>query len=124
MDYILIIDDSPTIRASIEFAVKSYGLPIEQAENGVEALEKVNKILEKGDDIIITIVDINMPQMNGIEFIKNFRKICQTTPVIVLTTEVEDSKIQEGKEAGASGWLVKPFNVEELDITIKRFIKL
>lgn len=124
MDYILIVDDSPTIRTSVEFAVKHYGLPIEEAENGKVALEKVNKILAKGDDIKITIVDINMPEMNGIEFIKNFRLICKTTPVIVLTTEVDDVKIQEGKEAGASGWLVKPFNVEELDKTIKRFIKL
>ncbi len=121
--YILIIDDSPTIRISVEFAVKNLGHPTEQAENGKDALEKVQAIKDAGDDILLCVCDINMPEMDGIRFIREFRKIDKFTPVIVLTTESEEEKIQEGKEAGASGWIVKPFQPADLVGVVERFIK-
>ena len=64
-----------------------------------------------------------MPVLNGIEFITEFRKTDRFTPVIVLTTEAEKDTIQKGKEAGASGWIIKPFRAEDLVNVVKRFIK-
>lgn len=121
--YILVVDDSPTIRVSVEFALKAVGLPVEQAENGIEALKKIKLMTDKGDTIAMGIVDVNMPQMDGITFIKNLRKEDKFTPLIVLTTESEENKIQEGKDAGASGWIVKPFQPAELMGVVQRFIR-
>ena len=121
--YIVVIDDSPTVRTSVEFAIKKLGFPIVQAENGVDALNKAKDLKEKGDEIILCVCDINMPQMDGITFIKEFRKDDKFTPIIVLTTESEENKIEEGKKAGASGWIVKPFQPADLVGVVERFIK-
>ncbi len=122
--YIMVIDDSPTIRVSVEFALKSLGFPIEQAENGSDAMGKIQKIKDEGDDIQLCVCDINMPEMDGISFIKELRSIDKFTPIIVLTTESEEEKIQEGKNAGASGWIVKPFQPTELVEVVKKFIRV
>ncbi len=121
--YILVIDDSPTIRVSVEFALKQLGLAIQHAENGMDALEKIKTLKGGGSEIALCIVDVNMPQMDGISFIKNFRKDDRFTPIIVLTTESVENKIQEGKNAGASGWIVKPFQPAELLGVVQRFIR-
>lgn len=123
MKYIMVIDDSPTVRMSVELAIKELGYPIQQAENGVDALDKIDEIKDNGNDIALCVVDVNMPQMNGITFIKEFRKGDRFTPVIVLTTESEGEKMNEGKEAGASGWLVKPFQPTELTNVVTRLIR-
>jgi two-component system, chemotaxis family, chemotaxis protein CheY len=122
-EHIMVIDDSPTVRISVEFALKSLGYPILQAENGKDALEKIKVLIDGGDELLIVISDVNMPVMNGIEFIKEFKQIDKFTPVIVLTTESEDGTISEGKKAGASGWMIKPFQPAELADVIKKFIK-
>ena len=121
--YIMVIDDSPTIRVSVEFALKQLGQAIQHAENGVDALEKIKSRKGGGDEVSLCIVDVNMPQMDGISFIKNFRKDDKFTPIVVLTTESEENKIQEGKNAGASGWIVKPFQPAELLGVVQRFIR-
>jgi len=121
--YIVVIDDSPTIRVSVEMALKQMGLPIVQAENGQDALDKISKIKGDGDDVAICISDINMPVMSGLEFIAEFRKVDKFVPVVVLTTEAEKDMIQKGKEAGASGWIIKPFQAEDLLNVVKRFVK-
>jgi len=121
--YIMVIDDSATIRASVEMTIKPMGYPIEHAENGIDALDKIKSIKSSGNDVAICVCDINMPQMDGITFIKEFRKNDKYTPVIVLTTEAEEGKIEEGKAVGASGWLVKPFRPEQLYSVVERFIK-
>lgn len=121
--YILVIDDSPTIRVSVEFAVKNLGYPVQQAENGLDALEKAKGITDAGNEISLVICDVNMPQMDGISFIREFRKTDKFTPVVVLTTESEEAKIQEGKDAGASGWIVKPFQPADLISVVERFLK-
>jgi len=121
--YIVVIDDSPTIRVSVELALKQLGLPIMQAENGQDALDKIKSIKEAGDDVAICISDINMPVMSGLEFIAEFRKLDKFAPVVVLTTEAEKDMIQKGKEAGASGWIIKPFQAEDLLNVVKRFVK-
>jgi len=69
------------------------------------------------------IVDINMPQMDGITFIKKFRENDKFTPIVVLTTEAEEEKIQEGKKAGASGWMIKPFKAEQLQSVVHKFLR-
>ncbi len=121
--YIMVIDDSPTIRVSVEFAVKELGFPVQQAENGVDALNKISLIKENGDDVAICVCDVNMPEMDGITFISEFRKNDKFTPVVILTTESEDDMIQKGKDAGASGWIVKPFQPSDLQAVVQRFIK-
>ena len=114
MEYIMIIDDSATVRLSVEYSVKELGYPVKMAENGIDALEKIDDIRKEGSDIALCIVDINMPRMNGISFVKELRKTDRFTPILMLTTESEESKIQEGREAGASAWIVKPFRPDEL----------
>jgi two-component system chemotaxis response regulator CheY len=121
--YIMVIDDSPTIRVSVELALKQLGLMIKQAENGQDALDKISEIKNSGDEIVLCLSDINMPVLNGIEFITEFRKVDKFTPVVVLTTEAEKDIIQKGKEAGASGWIIKPFQAEDLLNVVKRFVK-
>jgi two-component system chemotaxis response regulator CheY len=121
--YIMVIDDSPTIRVSVELALKQLGFMIKQAENGQDALDKISEIKNSGDDIVLCLSDINMPVLNGIEFITEFRKVDKFTPVVVLTTEAEKDIIQKGKEAGASGWIIKPFQAEDLINVVKRFVK-
>ena len=123
MNYIAVIDDSPTIRTSVEYAVKRLGYPIMQAENGVDALEKINSAVSKGDEIALCVVDVNMPVMDGITFVKEFRKIDRFTPLIILTTESEEDKIREGQRAGASGWMVKPFQPESLIEVVNKLIR-
>lgn len=121
--FIMVIDDSPTIRVSVELALKQLGFSIKQSENGRDALDKISEIKNNGDEIVLCLSDINMPVMNGIEFITEFRKADKFTPVVVLTTEAEKDIIQKGKEAGASGWIIKPFQAEDLLNVVKRFVK-
>ncbi len=123
MNYILVVDDSPTIRTSVEYSLKELGLPISQAENGEDALKKVNEIKGGGNDLALCIVDVNMPVMDGITFLKEFKKDDKFTPVLILTTESEEGKIKEAKEAGASGWMVKPFKPENLTSVVSKLIR-
>lgn len=123
MKYILVIDDSPTIRTSVEFAVKKLGLPIKQAENGKKGLEAASDIRKSGGEIAICIVDVNMPEMDGISFLKEFRKEDKFSPVLVLTTESENEKIKEGKASGASGWMIKPFKPADLVSVVEKLVR-
>ncbi len=123
MKHILVIDDSPTIRTSVQFALKQLGHTIIQAENGREGLNAAHEVLQENGDIALCVVDVNMPEMDGITFVKEFRKQDKFTPVLVLTTESEEAKMKEGKEAGASGWMVKPFKPDELVATVKKLIR-
>lgn len=119
---IVVVDDSSTIRISLEMALKNLEAKVVQAENGKDALEKINSIKESGSEVSLCFSDVNMPVMNGIDFIKEFRKIDQFTPVVMLTTESGGDIVKEGKEAGATGWIVKPFKPEEIINIAKRFI--
>ncbi|MBN2401093.1 MAG: response regulator [Spirochaetes bacterium] len=123
MKYIMAIDDSATIRTSIAFVLKETGLPIEQAENGSDALKKIQDIRQSGGDVLLYITDVNMPVMDGLSFVKELRKSDKFTPVLMLTTESENSMIKAGKEAGASGWITKPFKADQLLNTVKKLIR-
>ncbi len=106
----LTVDDSKTMREMVSFTLKKEGFEVIEAEDGQDALSKVSGPL----DVIIT--DLNMPNMNGMELIRALRgkPEYRTTPILMLTTESDDSKKSEGKSAGATGWIVKPFNPEKL----------
>lgn len=108
---VLTVDDSKTIRDMVSFTLKGAGFEVIEAEDGQIALSVVKG---KIPDLIIT--DLNMPNMDGITLIKNLRAIPQykATPILMLTTEQTDDKKAEGRSAGATGWIVKPFDPDKL----------
>lgn len=116
----LVVDDSASMRQLVSFTVKDAGHEVIVAENGKDALAKLN-----GEKVDMVITDLNMPEMDGITLIKSLRGMPNNkfTPIIMLTTESQESKKQEGKQAGASGWIVKPFQPEHLMETVKKFVK-
>lgn len=121
---ILIVDDSATLRASVNFVLTDAGYRVLQAKNGEEGINVLNdaKISDTKIDMIIS--DINMPVMDGIKFIKEVKKgEFRFVPILILTTESENAKKMEGKTAGASGWLVKPFKPDQLLWVVKKFVR-
>jgi two-component system chemotaxis response regulator CheY len=119
----LVVDDSLSIRQMLAFTLQQAGFTVLQGANGVEGLQQLQFPLNKGRvDLIIT--DLNMPQMDGITFIRSLRAVdgCRFTPVLMLTTESQETKKQEGKAAGATGWIVKPFDPEKLLAVVKRLV--
>ena len=115
---IFIIDDSSVMIMSLRQILELEGFEVESANNGVEALEKINSGLKP--DLIIT--DINMPEMGGLDFIKNVRPILKFVPILVLTTESDVSKREEAKSMGATGWLVKPVDGKDLLRVVKQVL--
>lgn len=116
----LVVDDSASMRQLVSSTIKSDGHLVLVAENGRDAIDKL------GDgkiDIVIT--DLNMPDMDGIELIKKLRSMPahKFIPIIILTTDAQETKKQEGKQAGASGWIVKPFSPEQLLGVMHKFVK-
>lgn len=116
----LVVDDSASMRQLVSFTIKEAGYDVLEAENGKAAIGKLSTTKV---DMIIT--DLNMPEMDGIEFIKKLRTMpdYRFTPIVMLTTESQEAKRQEGKQAGASGWIVKPFSPEQLLDVVKKFVK-
>ena len=113
------VDDAASMRQMVSFTLIDAGHSVVQAQDGVEALEKARE-----NRIDAFVVDINMPRMDGITLVKELRALptYKFTPILMLTTESQDSKRQEGKAAGATGWLVKPFNPEQLLNVIKKVL--
>ncbi len=103
---ILFVDDSESIREIVNFTLKNEGYNVLVSDNGKNALKHLD-----GGNINLIITDLHMPEMNGIEFIKEIRKMenYQRTPILFLTTESQVDKKQEAKAAGATGWIIKPF---------------
>jgi len=113
--YILVVDDSLTIRSSVEYVLDQAGYKVALASDGVEGINKIKSISASGNEISMIITDINMPNMDGITFTQKVKASpFRTTPILILTTETNDAKKQQGKAAGAAGWLVKPFQPEQL----------
>jgi two-component system chemotaxis response regulator CheY len=108
---ILTVDDSKTMRDMVSFTLRKAGFEVNEAEDGKKALTVLNA---NRIDLIIT--DLNMPIMDGISLIKNVRSSAQHrgVPILILTTESDGGKKADGKAAGATGWLVKPFSPEKL----------
>ena len=119
MAQILIADDSASMRNMVKATLQSAGHAVTDAENGQAAFDKAQT---SGFDAVVT--DLNMPEMDGIELIKKLRELpsYKYTPILLLTTESADDKKAEGKQAGATGWLVKPFNPQKLLATVDRVL--
>ncbi|WP_429127069.1 response regulator [Aeromonas veronii] len=116
---ILIVDDSATIRQVVGMTLKGAGYEVMEASDGKDALNKLD-----GKKINLIISDVNMPNMDGITFVKEAKKLVnyKFTPVIMLTTESQDSKKQEGQAAGAKAWVVKPFQPEQMLAAVAKLI--
>lgn len=119
MASILTVDDSTSMRQMVSFTLKGAGYEVVEAVDGVEALEIAKT---RSFDLVVT--DVNMPNMDGISLIKELRNLpdFKFTPILMLTTESAAEKKQEGKAAGATGWIVKPFDPEQLISTIKKVL--
>ena len=116
---ILIVDDSVSIRQSVRFILEQSGYTVIEAADGQEGLKRLG---EQKADLVIT--DVNMPNMDGITMVRKIRETdgIKFVPILVLTTESQGSVIEDGKKAGATGWIVKPFNDEKLIETIKKVL--
>ena len=114
---IMTADDSASVRQMVSFTLKQSGYDVVEAVDGKDALQKLG-----GQKVDMLITDLNMPNLDGIGLIKGARAIpaCKFIPIIMLTTESQDSKKQEGKSAGATGWIVKPFKQDQLVAVIKK----
>jgi two-component system chemotaxis response regulator CheY len=114
---VLVVDDSRAIRQSISFVLEQNGYEILEGSDGVEGLDKLSSAKV---DLIIT--DVNMPNMDGITFIKKVREKSDMKfiPILVLTTESQQSVMEEGKAAGATGWIVKPFSTDKLLAAVRK----
>lgn len=117
---IITVDDSASVRQMVSFTLKGAGYEVMEACDGKDALAKLSGSSKA--DMVIT--DLNMPNMNGIELIKALRAnpAYKFVPIVLLTTESQDSKKQEGKAAGATGWIVKPFKPDQLLSVIKKVL--
>ena len=116
---ILAVDDSASIRQMVAFTLKNSGYEVIEAVDGMDGLEKARS---KSFNLILT--DQNMPRMDGLTLVKNLRGLPQykTTPILMLTTESSDAMKAQGKAAGATGWLVKPFDPQKLIEVVKKVI--
>ena len=119
MSKILAADDSASMRQMVTFTLKGAGFEVVEAVDGVDALQKA-----KSGSFDLVLSDVNMPNMDGIELVKHIRALpnYKFTPILMLTTESGNDRKMAGKEAGATGWIVKPFNPEQLLNTIKRVL--
>ncbi len=116
----LVVDDSPSIRQLVSFTLQQAGFEVLQAPDGKQALEQLG-----GQAIHLVITDLNMPVMDGLELIRGLRAqpAYKFTPILMLTTESLESKKQEGKAAGATGWIVKPFQPDQLLQVVARVVR-
>lgn len=116
---ILIVDDSASLRQVVSIALKGAGYDVIEGVDGKDALSKLN-----GQKVHLIISDVNMPNMNGIEFVKAAKQIAEYkfTPVIMLTTESGESMKQEGQAAGAKAWVVKPFQPAQMLAAVSKLI--
>ena len=116
---ILVVEDSASIRTVVGMALKRAGYDVIDACDGRDALKKLS-----GKKVHLIVSDVNMPNMDGISLIKELRSLpsYKFTPLLMLTTESSTDKKQQGKAAGATGWIVKPFNPEQLLNTVKKVL--
>ena len=119
MASILAVDDSASMRQMVSFTLKNAGYEVIEAVDGVDALDKAKA---KTVDLVVT--DVNMPNKDGIALIKDLRALpdYKFKPILMLTTESGPEKKQLGKQAGATGWIVKPFNPDQLLKTVKKVL--
>jgi len=117
---IMIVDDSASLRQVVGIALKGAGYEVLEACDGKDALDKLNA----GSKVNLIICDVNMPNMDGITFVKAAKQMpnLKFTPVIMLTTESQESKKAEGQAAGAKAWVVKPFQPTQLLAAVAKLV--
>ena len=120
MQSILAVDDSASMRQMVSFTLKGAGYHVIEAADGQEAYEKA---MTQSVDLVLT--DQNMPRMDGVTLVKNLRTLPTylSTPILILTTESSDEMKSKGRAAGATGWLVKPFDPTKLLEVIRKVIR-
>ncbi len=116
---ILIVDDSASIRQMVSFTLKSAGYEVVEASDGMDGLDKA-----KSRSASLVLTDQNMPRMDGLTLIRNLRGLPQykSVPILMLTTESSDAMKAQGRAAGATGWLVKPFDPQKLIEVVRKVI--
>lgn len=119
MRKVLIVDDSVSMRQMVSFTLRQGGFEVIEAQHGQDALDKL-----KAGPVDLIITDLNMPVMDGITLIQNVRKLpaMKTRPILMLTTEGLAAKKEQGKAAGATGWIVKPFDPDKLLLTVAKVL--
>jgi two-component system, chemotaxis family, chemotaxis protein CheY len=115
---ILVIDDSETIRQQVKHALAATGYEIVEAVDGIDGLEKLRAVT----DLDMALCDVNMPRMNGLDMIAEVQRTGPKIPILMLTTEGQPSLIRRAREAGAKGWIVKPFKPELLVAAVTKLI--
>ena len=117
---IMTVDDAASVRQLVSFTLKKEGYDVVEACDGKDAVRKL-----ESTDVDMVVTDLNMPEMNGIELIKNLRAQAKYRfiPIIMLTTESQAGTKQEGKAAGATGWIVKPFQPEQFIGVVKKVLR-
>lgn len=115
---IMTVDDSRSIRQMVSFTLQQAGYQVVEAVDGQDAISKLSP------QVRLVLTDLNMPNMDGIALLKSIRAMpdCRFLPVIMLTTESQAARKQEGKAAGATGWIVKPFAPEQLLAVLKKVV--
>jgi len=108
---VLVVDDSETIRQQVASALERAGFRVVEAADGVDGLERANQ-----NELCMVILDVNMPRLNGLDMLERLRENPkhQSLPVLMLTTEVQQSMIERAKKAGARGWMIKPVKMDQL----------
>jgi two-component system chemotaxis response regulator CheY len=116
---VLAIDDSASIRQMLSFTLKSSGYDVVEAVDGMDGLDKA-----KAKSVNLVLTDQNMPRMDGLTLIKSLRAMptYKSVPILMLTTESSDAMKSQGRAAGATGWLVKPFDPQKLIEVVKKVI--
>ena len=113
----MVVDDSTSMRQMVNFALAGAGYQVVEAVDGVDALAK-----STAQKVDLVITDLNMPKMDGIQLTRQLRAAAayRFTPIVLLTTESHQERKIEGKAAGATGWIVKPFQIEQLLAVVKK----
>ncbi|MFZ0271703.1 MAG: response regulator [Acidobacteriaceae bacterium] len=120
MKQVLTVDDSASVRQMVSFTLRKAGYGVTEAGDGRQGLEKA-----RGQKFDLVITDLNMPEMDGIEMIAGMRKLegYSFTPILMLTTESQPEKKDAGRKAGATGWIVKPFQAEQLIAVMQKLVR-
>lgn len=120
MKHILTVDDSASVRQMVSFTLRTAGYEVSEAVDGKDGLAKVDRAKF---DLIIT--DLNMPNVDGIQLITALRKLpgYSFVPILMLSTESQVEKKDAGRKAGATGWIVKPFNAGQLVAVVQKLVK-
>jgi two-component system, chemotaxis family, chemotaxis protein CheY len=117
---IMTVDDSASLRQMVKFVLRDGGYEVVEAMDGVDALSKL-----RGQEMHLVLSDVNMPNMDGLELTRQLRAMPQYkfVPIILLTTESAVEKKQQGKAAGATAWIVKPFTPDQLLAVVKKVMR-